>query len=215
MISPFLGETIPRMFLNHNHDTNFYSRMICSLYCKNSDTSQVLKIDKIYTIDELLCLIENNGYILIDNFVESENISKDEIDECLCIGNIVLSDARLNSLNFDNKILADFTTCKNDYDRKVWYILYGGLFHYIRINYITFDNSNNDPLVINLSDDYNKIIEHLLNVFDNIKSRYRKKGKELPNNIKNVIADALCKIENEKDDNFKNKNLINITYKKV
>ena len=206
-----------RMFLNRNNDINFYSRMICSLYSKNNDTSlQIPRIEKIYSIDELLSLIESSDLKIIDNFVLSENISKDEIDMGICTRDIILSDARLNSLNFDNKLVADFTTCKNDFDRKIWHILYGSFFHYIRLNIITFDGFDNDSLEINLSDDYNKIVDHLMILFNGIKTRYKKKGKEIPNSIRNVMADALCKLANDKDiDCSKNKSVIDLSYKKV
>jgi uncharacterized protein (UPF0147 family) len=71
--------------------------------------------------------------------------------------------------------------------------------NYIRINKIKFDSFSDSSSFINLEDDFNKTIEHLLELFNSIKTRCKKKKKNIPDNIKKSIDDALEIIESEKE----------------
>lgn len=181
---------------NINNIPKYFSRMYCNLLLLTDDLNKSLpRISNIYTIDELIELCQNKEAFLVDNYVESENITFDEIKEGIITNEIMLSEANLNSLNFDNKILADFTTCKNEFDRRIWYILYGNLFHYIRTNKITFDSSLGSDNFINLDIDFYNTISHIINIFNNIKLRYKKKKKDIPFNIQKIIDESNDKIE--------------------
>lgn len=187
-----------------------YSRMVVTVIVNQSELIKdndhtctsieaLFQKDKVYTINELISLFQKKTISIIDNHVEPDEISAEELLCGLKSDTFVFQEADLNWLGLDNKIHADFISCKNEYDRMVWHILYSNFLRYIREYKIycsdAFDNNSSG---YNLSWYFNKTIEQLEEIFSKIKSSYRKKKKVLPDYYANVIQEASYIIDKEK-----------------
>ena len=196
--------------------THFF-RMTCLLYGnQNIDDCSVDSSDlsnkKVYTFDELFDLCKKRKLIIVDNILEDVDISYKELLNKVDDGEVVLSNANLNCLNYDNKILEDFVQCNNEFDRKVWQLVYGYFFSYIRYNLITFDKFESTSLVevdgedrlcnhvIDFNEKYMEVYNHILLIINTIKAKYKKNKKSIPKRHADIIADTLCRLEELKND---------------
>lgn len=192
---------------NNNHR---FSRMFCTIIvnqsqlCEKNDNNCVAIVDygqneKIYSVNELITLSQNNMISVIDNYVKPDDINEEKLLEGLTNGTMVFQKADLNSIGFDNKIHADYVSCKTEYDRMVWYELNANFFKYIRKYKIyCSDETNDNHSGYNLNYTFYKTIKQLEDIFSIIKANYRKKKKSIPNVYEKIIRDALYTINDEK-----------------
>lgn len=175
-----------------------FSRMICTIVVNQPQLCE--KNDRIYTINELISLSQNNMISIIDNYVKSDDISEEELRDGITKGTMIFQKANLNSIDFDNKISADYVTCKTEYDRMVWYELNDNFFKYIRKYKIYCSDEVGDNCAgYNLHYTFYETIQHLEEIFSKIKTNYRKKKKNIPPAYEKIIKDALYIIDIEKN----------------
>jgi len=201
---------------NNDEYTHFF-RMACLLYGnQNIDDSSIdstkLSNKKVYTFDELFDLCKKRKLVIVDNILEDIDISYDDVINKTDTGEVVLSNANLNCLNYDNNILEDFVQCNNEFDRKVWQLVYGYFINYLRYNLITFDKKKSTNLVevdgedflcnhvIDFNEKYMEVYNHILLIINTIKAKYKKNKKNIPKRHADIIADTLCRLEELKND---------------
>lgn len=187
-----------------------FSRMVCTVFINQSQFGEKNGLDctsieksfqseRVYTLNELFNLFKDNIISIVDNHVESDDISEEELRYGLRNGFFVLQEANLNCIGFDNKVHADYVSCKNEYDRMIWYMLYSCFLRYIRKEKIyCSDTFDNNQIGYNLSWYFYETTDQLEDIFSKIKSNFRKKKKKLPNNYARIIQEGLSILDIEK-----------------
>ena len=165
-----------------------YSRMVFVIYCKNEELMSLLPFDKReFTIDELFTLCSNGEIVIIDNMVIPENMSNIEIERAITEKRLILNPANINCINKDCKIHADYIECKNDFDKKIWYLIYNNFISYLRLEVITANKEVKNDELTNLNVLFNEIVNHLTEIITGIEIKYNK--KKIPTEIQNIIIE--------------------------
>lgn len=179
----------------------YFSRMMCKLYIdsdKISNKSSIIDTDKTYTINELFDMCNKENITIVDSYVKSEDINAYDVVKGLKSGELVISKSSLTDLDFDEKIISDYNTCKNEFDRKIWYIMYSSFLKYIKENKMFFDDEDHE-WAYNFKYEFDSTINHTIDIINTYKSKYRKKKKQIPNKQQQIINETLNKINIEKD----------------